>query len=132
LEVSLKVGQPETLIEDDIDSRERFWDQWKGRELDDIPCVPCRSDDLYEAYRAWVKRDGIGKAVALHSLIAFIRKQDGVMVKQARYRGVAGAEKRMVVMPLDSEPSKNVNRSKWLGACVDEFRVALDGFRRVK
>lgn len=117
------------LIEDNLDSRERFWELWKAGEVGGLPCVPCLSEDYYEAYRTWAMRSGIGKSVALHSLIAFMRKQRGVTVAQERYRTPLGEERRMIVRPWPSDGPPNMTKAAWLGECVDDFRVALGKFR---
>lgn len=117
------------LIEDNLDSRERFYNLWRAEEIPGIPCTPCLSEDIYETYRTWAMRSGIGKSVALHSLIAFLRKQKGVTVSQERYRAQIGEERRMIVRPFVSDGPPGKTKAAWLGESVEEFQLALGKYR---
>ena len=120
------------LIEDNLDSRERFWALWKREEVGGLPCCPCLSDDFYEAYRTWAMKTGIGKSVAQHSLSSFVKKQRGASISQERYIGKVGGEKRAIVFPFQSEGPPGKTKAAWIGEGVDEFRTALDEFKGVK
>ena len=118
------------LIDLNLDSRERFWASWTSESIDGLPSVPCASEDLFEAYRAWVGRVGIGRHVALHSLMAYIGKQRGARKAQERIQDGFSASKRTVVYPPGfTDPPPGKTRSTWLGETVAEFREALDQYR---
>lgn len=117
------------LIEDNLDSRQRFWELWKKEEIGGLPHVPCLSEDLYDAYRHWTGKAGIGKAVALHSLIAFVRKQRGVTVAQEYYLASSGKERRMCVIPYNAGPPAFTTKPKWLGETIAEFKDALGKYK---
>lgn len=117
------------LIEDNLDSRERFWALWKAEDVGDLPCVPCRSEDIYDAYRTWAMRTGIGRSVAQHSLVSFLKKQRGVSVAQERYHTKAGIGKQAIVFPYPESVPDGKHKSVWLGECVEEFQTALATFK---
>lgn len=118
------------LIDLNLDSRERFYAQWVAEEIDEIPCIPCASEDLFEAYRTWVGRVGIGRHVALHSLMAYIGKRKGGRKAQERVQDGFSMRKVTVVYPPGySDPPASKTRAAWLGETLAEFRAALDQYR---
>jgi hypothetical protein len=83
---------------------------------------------------AWANATGIGKSVAQHSLMSFMRKQRGVVVNQEYYWDTVTArkERRMIVFPYQSGEPAGKSRPHWLGECVDEFRNALSHYKEAQ
>ena len=120
------------LIEDNLDSRERFWALWRKEEVGGLPCVPCKSEELYAAYRAWAMDTGIGRSVAQHSLLAYVRKQAGAEISQHRYMEGIKHVRSMIVFPYPADPPPNQTRQQWLGTCIAEFSEALSKYKDSK
>jgi putative DNA primase/helicase len=118
------------LIDLNLDSRERFYSAWIAEDLDGLPCVPVTSELLHEAYAAWCMRTKIGRTAPLHSLMAFIGKQNNVKKRQEHIRiGSKHQKKTVVFPPYVNNPPPGSTVSAWLGDCVEEFSTALDAFR---
>lgn len=117
------------LIELSFDSTERFWRQWVAQDLD-VPCMPCRADHLYDAYKTWCTRAGIPRYAPSHILMANLSKQPGVVRSIERYRiGMRTDRRRMLFPPGQHLPPGGVARATWLSQCVEKFHAALDDYR---
>lgn len=62
------------LIELSMDSTERFVRDWFAGELD-VPCCPVLSRDLFRAYQAWARAEGVPKAAQMNTLISVVGKK---------------------------------------------------------
>ncbi len=117
------------LIELSMDSTDRFWRLWVHGDLD-VPCVPVRSDHLYDLYKAWCQRNGIHKYPAAHVLLANVYKQPGVKGGLERYRlGGQHDRRRFILPPGQHLPIGGLARPQWLGDCVETFTGALQIYR---
>lgn len=118
------------LIEIGLDSTSRFYHALNAGELNGLKPMPCRSEDLYEAYRVWCGRTG-QRVAPQPQLIAQIAKKHAVPVKKARWsfgtgeRGPHG----ICVLGTDREPPPNVRQTDWFGECVVAFRNAVDDYK---
>lgn len=72
------------LIELSLDSSERFYNEWIGRELP-LPVGPVRTEDLYDAYRHWCGRQGVAKPAQQSTLIGALSKRPGVHKARPRH-----------------------------------------------
>lgn len=120
------------LIDLNMDSRDRFWTAWSTESIDGLPCIPVPQPLLYDAYRAWAspQKSGINRAVASHSLMAFIAKQRGVHQRRENLRQGMGFAKATVIFPHNiTDPPPGMTRSNWLADCADEFKTALEAYR---
>ena len=119
------------LIDLNMDSRERFYTAWIAEDLG-LPAIPVPRALLYDAYRAWASpnRAGIPRAVAEHSLMAFIGKQPGVSSRRENLTEGQKYVKATVIFPHGiTDPADGQSRSAWLTDCRDEFLAALDAYR---
>lgn len=117
------------LIELSLDSTERFWRLWVAQDLD-VPCLPTRTDHLYDLYKHWCTRTGIPRYAPSHILLANVGKQPGVVRRVERYRIGARFDKRRILYPPGQHgPPSGVARSTWLSDCVERFHAALDEYR---
>jgi len=113
-----------------MDSTERFWRDWTSGAIDGVPCVPCRSDDLYELYRLWAQREGLPRAAQKQTLITALGKKPGAAKAQERFMDGAGLEKKVVFYPPgDQEPAGAQSKQRWLGDQVTAFRTAVNDWR---
>ncbi len=118
------------LIEIGLDSTSRFYHALTLGELNGITPMPCRSEDLYEAYRVWCGRTG-QRTAPQHQLIAQIAKKHAVPVKKARWSvgtGERGPHGICVLGP-DRDPPPNVRQTDWFGECVVAFKNAVDDYK---
>jgi len=89
------------LIALGMDSTERFWREWTTDDLP-LPMGPCRSEDLYTAYRTWCSREGIGKPAQKQST---------------------------VVVPAYMRPESGESERLWLGRHITDFAAAVQEYR---
>lgn len=125
------------LIDLGMDSTERFWLQWTGGELD-VPCCPCTSRDLYQAYQQWGKAEGVPKLAQLNTLIGTLGKKPGVShgpmehFKTTNCRPSEKTKTRLFVPPTTHTPPNlkqgdTETKTQWLTGCIVTFRNALEG-----
>lgn len=118
------------LIEIGLDSTSRFYHAINGGELHGVRPMPCRSEDLYEAYRVWCQRTG-QRAAPQPQLIAQVAKKHAVPVKRAKWmhgqteKGPHG----IAILGDQREPPPGKRQTDWLGECVTAFRNAVDDYR---
>lgn len=105
-----------------------FWLDWVGELIPGLPCIPCRSLDLHQAYNAWARQNDILYPAALHHLIAYIRRQPGVRVVQERYATHRGIDKHTIITPPAHRETEDQHRAAWLGENAARFRAALETF----
>lgn len=117
------------LIELSMDSTDRFWRLWVRGDLD-VPCLPVRSDHLYDLYKTWCSRAGIPRYAPSHILLANVHKQPGVKGSLERYRlGVQHDRRRFIFPPGQHLPIGGQSKPNWLGECVETFTGALQIYR---
>ena len=73
------------LIELSLDSSERFYNEWLARADMPLPVTPCRTEDLYDAYRHWCGKQGVAKPAQSSTLIGALSKRPGVAKKRERH-----------------------------------------------
>ncbi len=89
------------LIELSLDSTERFWNDWVAERLP-LPVITCRSEDLYDAYRHWCTRNGVGKAAQLSTFVGATAKRPGAHKDRVRHESLdntAKLQQSMVIWP---------------------------------
>ena len=118
------------LVELGMDSTERFWRDWTTEAIGELPCLPCKSDDLYDAYRHWCLKEGIGKAAQKQTLLTAVGKKAGVRKAQARYRINMATEKKTVIWPgVNDQMPDSAIAADWLGDQIYRFREALNAWK---
>ena len=73
------------LIELSLDSSERFYNEWLARSDMPLPVTPCRTEDLYDAYRHWCGKHGVAKPAQSSTLIGALSKRPGVVKRRERH-----------------------------------------------
>lgn len=118
------------LVELSMDSTERFWRAWRDEHIDGIPFAPCRSTDLYDLYRLWAGREGIGRAAQKQTLLTALGKKSSVVKRQERFENGSGKEKKVVVYPAgDVDAPQGVHKGSWLGNMLHDFSVSVAAYR---
>lgn len=123
------------LIELSMDSTERFWRDWTAGELD-VPCCPCLSRDLYQAYQRWARGEGVPKTAQLNTLIGVIGKKPGVRTGafwyyKTHHHNNLDRTKGRIVIPPDTLIAKEFQHDgvreqmKWLTDGVLAFQDAI-------
>lgn len=127
-----KTKAKDDLVELGMDSTERFWRDWSQGDIDGLPCVPCQSGDLYDAYRHWCAREGIGKPAQKQTLLTAIGKKPGVAKGQYRYSiEFVEAKKVLVLPPGQTQAPDTAKQADWLGACVQQFSQSLAAWKEM-
>ncbi len=129
------------LIAMGMDSTERFWTDWVAKLLP-LPCVTCKSEDFYDAYRFWCGRQGIGKPAQANTLIAQCAKRPGAGKARKRFYidlVSSTTDQAMLLYPPGADQGAPIRE---LTESVLDFRNALadwkdettsaTGLRRVK
>lgn len=118
------------LIEMSIDSTERFVRAWLGGEMDQVPVLPCKSEDFYALYRAWCARAGIPKYAPAHILLGNAGKRSDMKKCVARYMNGAGLKQATFIFPRGQfDPPADKTQGAWLGECALNFRAGVDEWR---
>jgi putative DNA primase/helicase len=122
------------LIDINLESGDRFLQEWTASELD-LPVCPCLSEDLYKAYTDWAKRNGVIRPRELNQLIGNIVKMNGWARSKPRvfgnYHFTGEAKQRAVIYPPDAFISEHqvkkpdLTESQWVTTCVLDFKEAL-------
>lgn len=115
------------LIELSLDSTERFWGEWLAR-LVPLPLTPCRTEDLYDAYRHWCHRQGIAKPAQLSTFIGNCAKRPGADKRQRRYYpdGGGAAKQCMFMHPPNVDAIDDIHA---LTAAAENFADAVRQWR---
>ncbi|TAN49060.1 MAG: toprim domain-containing protein [Methylococcaceae bacterium] len=117
------------LIELSMDNTERFWLDWSAGILG-IPVSPAASTDIHRFYRWWCNREGERFQAANNRLSAVIARLSGGKYKCDAIMNSASRSSVRVFLPKDIQPPLDTTRIRWLTACVEEFRDAVDGLER--
>lgn len=123
-------GAKQDLINLSLDSTERFFQEWKAGQLP-VPCIPCRSEHLYPAYRLWAQGEGVPRAAPSYVLMAALGKKPGVKKFTAWHHFESPNKRiqRMVVFPEGADPPAGESAVAWTTAAVREFYDALEEWR---
>lgn len=87
------------LVDASMGSSERFLREWRAKDLP-LPLVPCRSEDLFDAYRFWCNRTG-GRHPAINVFVAEACKLGKLKSARRRYLLNGIAKQGMVLSPDD-------------------------------
>ena len=117
------------LIDLNMDSRERFFREWLANEIENLPCMPCISEDLYEGYRTWVVRGGIARASPKHTFLAYISKQIGALKTRERLLVGANYVRKVMLTPINITPPADKTKEKWLTDCANEFSEYVKNYK---
>lgn len=122
------------LIDINLESGDRFLQEWTASELD-LPVCPCLSEDLYKAYTDWAKRNGVVRPRELNQLIGNIVKMSGWSRSKPRiysnYHFTGEHKQRAVIYPPEDFISEkqlkkpDSTESQWVTTCVLDFKEAL-------
>ena len=106
---------------------DEFIDAWIGGELD-LPVLPVRPDDLFEAYRKFSNQERhVSKAAWRRFLLAVHARNDFESVR-SRYVAGSNTMSRFLVHISCTWPD-GMRKQQWFGASVEDFRRALDSWR---
>jgi len=113
------------LIEMSVDPTEKFIDDWLAGELP-LPATVVPTQELYEAYRTWARKEGLARTASKRVLIGAARKRTDRKRDKARFlRGSQRVFER-VVWPIGVvAPQEYGTVESWVTAQVTEFSDAL-------
>jgi len=118
------------LVELGMDSTERFYRDWTAGEIDSDLCRPCLSQDLYELYRLWTRREGITKCAQKQTLLTAVGKKPGIEKRDERFLLNFNVKRGTVVFPPGQQPPPDAHRQRWIGEHLEAFRLALNAQRQ--
>lgn len=113
------------LVDASMGSSERFLREWKARDIP-LPLVPCRSEDLFDAYRYWCHRTG-GRHPAINVFVAEACKLGKLKSARRRYLLNGVAKQSMVLAPEDFD--EQVAGAE-LGEHIQNFAKSVTDWRR--
>ncbi len=112
------------LIDTSRDSTERFWLAWSRGELDGVPVLPCRSEDLYKLFKSWADRNGYQRYPPSNLMLNRVGRFQGVAKKILRYDAGGSIKQATFIWPPGVEAPPDRKQSEWLGHCAGLF---IDG-----
>lgn len=124
------------LIDLNLESGEKFIQDWLLGDLD-LPVCPCLSEDLYQAYTQFCKRNGVSRPRELNQIIGNIAKLPEFSRDRTRiwsdFNHVGVTKPRSIIIPPKKHfqekhtIEKYKGRTEWLTDCVLDFKEALRG-----
>ena len=119
------------LIDLGRDSTSRFYGEWAAGELDGIGLMPALSQDVFDLYRAWCARNGIGRPAPLNKLVDALHKRHKCTTPRKRYLNGVGITnpKGFVIPPGSIELPPGQSETGFLGDCVTAFKNAVQDYK---
>ena len=122
------------LIDQSLDSPSRFVLAFEGGDIDGFPrkgapalLTPCLSQDFYELYGEWCRRQGL-KALNQPKFMNMVDRKHKGLVERKRI-GYAGNPARVLHLPGGHELPTAQNESDWLRERVDVFKQASKDYK---
>jgi len=121
------------LIALSLDSTERFFMAWRAGHIE-VPFAPCRSEDLYAAYRLWTQAIGVLRAAPEYTMLATIGKKPGITKERAwHYKpGTSIKTRSTVVIPPGFTPAEGQTSIAWITEKIAKFAEALTAMKESK
>jgi putative DNA primase/helicase len=123
-----------TLIEQSLDSPSRFVLAFEGGDIDGFPrkgapalLTPCLSQDFYELYGEWCRRQGL-KALNQPKFMNMVDRKHHGRVERKRI-GNSGNPARVLHLPGGHELPAAQNEADWLRERVDIFKTASKDYK---
>jgi putative DNA primase/helicase len=116
------------LIELNRKSPERFWAEWSGGELDDLPYWPCTVDQAYRAYAKYCQRVGERYPAQKAIFSRMVVRVSESLQKPLRQKQMRVAD-RVARMLLPVEPPEQ-GQGEWADAGVRAFEAELGNYLR--
>lgn len=123
-----------TLIEQSLDSPSRFVLAFEGGDIDGFPrrgapasLTPCLSQDFYELYGEWCRRQGL-KALNQPKFMNMVDRKHQGRVERKRV-GHSANPQRILHLPTGHTLPVASNESDWLIDRVEIFRTALKDYK---
>lgn len=113
------------LIDASMGTSERFLREWKAKDLP-LPLVPCRSEDLFDAYRFWCSRTG-GRHPAINVFVAEVSKLGKLRSGRRRYTINGLAKQSSVLTP---EGFDDALAGTALGDHITNFAESVQSWKR--
>lgn len=123
-----------TLVGLSMDSPQRFIHAMKAGDVEGFPAeknpgllLPCLSQDLFDLYTEWCRRQGI-KAISQPRFINIAEVKFKATTARKRLGGV-GNPQRIINMPGGAEKPVDQNEGDWLDMRCTAFKNALRDFK---
>jgi putative DNA primase/helicase len=121
------------LIDQSLDSPSRFVIAFEEGDVDGFPAknapkllTPCLSQDFYELYGEWCRRQGL-KALNQPKFMNAVKRKHGGTVERKRIGG--GNPANILSLPGGQELPAAQNESEWLAYRVDVFKTAAKDYK---
>lgn len=118
------------LIDISLGGSERFVNEWAAKMLP-LPVVPCRSEDLYDAFRHWCHRNG-AKSPQLATFVAeAVKRLKGSKERRRHYvDGGPGTRQSTIVFPPSGEVDFVGMPLRELSEHVNNFTESVRAWRK--
>lgn len=133
------------LININRESADRFIEEWEDGLIDGLPLCPAASSDVYAAYAAWCRREGVKYPRESNQFAGFLLKQDGWTrgihdrYDSTHYVGPAKRQRFFIPGPelmeraaardpaADYRQKSGQTKTQWLTDCYFAFHNAAKG-----
>ena len=123
----------EDLINLSKDSTLRFYEDWVNQELGDIALQPALSNDVYEVYKHWCSQEGVRAVPKFRFIDYLVKRCDVSKVRKRFVVGMNMTANALTFLVPKGSPEQNpaVSEAVWFGKMVENFKVAMKGFKGV-
>ena len=120
----------EDLIDISLGGSERFVNEWAAKMLP-LPLVPCRSEDLYDAFRHWCQRNG-AKSPQLSTFVAeAVKRLRGTKERRRHYVDEGPATRQStIIFPPNAEIEFTAMALRELSEHVNNFTESVRLWRK--
>ncbi len=122
------------LIELNLESSSRFMRAFESGDVDGFPArnapkllLPCLSQDLFDLYGEWCRRQGI-RPTSQPMFVSTLQRECQAVVERKRY-GIKTNPQRVINMPGGHQKPEGRAESDWLDERVEVFQSALKDYR---
>jgi putative DNA primase/helicase len=117
------------LIEISTNSDEDFMRHWFTKEIEGIPVVPCRSEDLYDLYKPWCARVGIKNPVPKKIMMGKIGKRTDCKKSIERYYIGTSEKQATFITPPGAGLPPGENQKAWFTKGYEAFATGISEWK---
>lgn len=116
------------LIDASLESHQRFVRDWMAGDLE-VPCCPCKSQDLYHAYLYWCRLNGERFPKAENKFAVRAKKEMPWGIKRYATTTTGVTKQATFYLPPTATPPPDQAADAWLGTEAEAFRKRLKEWR---
>lgn len=116
------------LIDASMESHQRFVRDWKEGSLP-VPCCPCKTTELYDAYLYWCRKNGERFPKAENKFAVRAKKELRHAIKRYEVNLMGGTKQATFYLPTDAAPPPDKREAAWLTERNTFFRNQLQQWK---